>query len=815
MSNPDPSNEPYLEGVTVLDFSQYLAGPACTRLLTELGADVIKVELPPYGDPQRSGVPRRNKRSGGFIQQNRGKRSICVDLARPEGVALIRELVPHVDVVVENFSAGVMDRRGLGYDDLAAINPRVIMASISGFGQTGPLSHKTAFDFIAQAYSGLMHLTGEPDGPPTFTGIALGDNNAGFHAFAGIGYALYRRDRTGRGSHLDISMVEALFHMQETAVHAASMDPTYEARREGRHYGPLSPAGVFKGPEGWIVILCTQNQIESLWAAMGRPELADDPRFGPPLARIEHRDTLTAEIEEWLQSFPTDADALAVLEANRVPCSPVLDPTTAADEPFFIERGAVRTVDDPLVGEIMVPGFPLKFSDAPPAPDLVTHALGQDNATCCGICSATTTPGSSRCGPRESSPPRPTERRPPALPAPPRPRLRPVDRSYVARVAEVMDHVRHHLDGDLSLDALARVANFSPYHFHRIFGAVTGETVASFTRRARLERAVRLMRAAPGRSLSSISGEVGFATPSDFARVFKAAHGCAPSAWDRVSLLNDSLVEPAVVDRPPTGEEAVLMERSACRLIGVRVADPWRGDHLDAGYQRLIRWLSSRGVDWASCPLVGLSWESPTTTPMDRLVYDLGFVVGPELEAEGEFVVHELAAMRTVEVHGRTLPEVAAAWAYLYGTWLPASAHEPDDVPALKWFRTTPQGLGPQGVGRRLRHRPAPPTSLSALVGGPPVGGARRPSTARSQQPPGREPGVSPLHDQHRAHPRLPVGRHPRQPRCRSRRHLPPPRCRGRRSPDVGRGGRCVPRRPAAGGRPPVKACRCRRRCRT
>ncbi len=371
--------DPYLEGVTVLDFSQYLAGPVCTRLLVELGADVIKVEIPPYGDPQRSGIPRRNKRAGGFVQQNRGKRSVCLDITKPEGVEVVKELVPLVDVVVENFSAGVMERRGLAYDDLAEINPRVIMASISGFGQGSSLSHKTAFDFIAQAYSGLMHMTGSPDGPPTPTGIALGDCNAGFHAFAGVGYALYRRERTGRGSHVDVSMVEALFHMQETAVHAASMDPTYEAQRHGSHYASLSPAGAFKSAEGYIAILVTQNQIQSLWEAMERPEFADDPRFGEPLARVDNREALTAEIEEWMQSFPTDAACLERLEACRVPCAPVLDPTQAGDEPWFVERRAVREVSDPLLGSLTVPGFPIKFSDAPEELDLVAHRLGEDN----------------------------------------------------------------------------------------------------------------------------------------------------------------------------------------------------------------------------------------------------------------------------------------------------------------------------------------------------------------------------------------------------------------------------------------------------
>jgi len=378
-TEPTATPEPYLEGVTVLDFTQYLAGPSCTRLLTEMGADVIKVEMPPHGDPHRGSAPRRNKRGGGYVQQNRGKRSICVDLRTDEGLRIVKDLVPHVDIVVENYSAGVMAKRGMGYDDLAAINERIIMASISGFGHTGPLTHKTCFDFIAQAYSGVMHMTGEPDGPPTFTGMALADNNAGFHAFAGLGYALYRRDRTGRGCHLDVSMVEALFHMQEQAVFAASLDPGYEAMRNGRHYTPVSPAGSFQGPEGWIVILCTYNQIDNLWAAMGRPEFADHPQFGGAAERIRHRDALTAEIEEWMQTFPSDEALLAHLESHRVPCGPVLNPADAHNHPFFVERGAVRTVDDPLTGPIRVPGFPLKFSDAPAAPDLVTHNLGQDN----------------------------------------------------------------------------------------------------------------------------------------------------------------------------------------------------------------------------------------------------------------------------------------------------------------------------------------------------------------------------------------------------------------------------------------------------
>ncbi|MDP6299456.1 MAG: CoA transferase, partial [Acidimicrobiales bacterium] len=207
-------SERWLEEIKVLDLTRYLAGPACTRLLTELGADVIKIEQPPYGDPNRSNRPRINKRAGTHIQQNRGKRSVCIDMNTDDGKKLILDLASHVDVVVENFSPGVLDRKGLGYGSLKRNNPKLIMASVSGFGQTGPLSSLPCFDLIAQGYAGIMHMTGEPDRPPMFVGIGMGDTNAGVHAFAAIGHALFHRERTGRGTHLDISMVDALFHMQ-------------------------------------------------------------------------------------------------------------------------------------------------------------------------------------------------------------------------------------------------------------------------------------------------------------------------------------------------------------------------------------------------------------------------------------------------------------------------------------------------------------------------------------------------------------------------------------------------------------------------
>ena len=381
-----PGVTPYLEGVTVLDFTQYLAGPSCTRLLVEMGADVIKVEYPPYGDPVRPSPPRRNGRSAYHVQQNRGKRSLSVDLTRPEGISLIEDLVPKVDIVVENYSPGVMERRGLGYQRLRELNPQIIMASISGFGQSGPLSEKTAFDFIAQAYSGLMHMTGEPDGPPMLIGAGIADTSTGVHAFAALGYALYRRDRTGEGSHLDIGMVDVMYHMQETAVSGPSLSQgEVVGMRTGRHYAPASPAGIFKGPQGWIVVFALENQIANLWAALGRPELAEDPRFLNNRTRLEHRDALTDIIENWMRTFDDDEGVVAVLEQHRVPCGPVVEPVKLAEtHPHFLQRGTVREVTDPLAGPMLIPGFPLRFSAAPELPDLVAAEVGEHNDSVLG-----------------------------------------------------------------------------------------------------------------------------------------------------------------------------------------------------------------------------------------------------------------------------------------------------------------------------------------------------------------------------------------------------------------------------------------------
>lgn len=267
--------------------------------------------------------------------------------------------------------------------------------------------------------------------------------------------------------------------------------------------------------------------------------------------------------------------------------------------------------------------------------------------------------------------------------------------SYARRIHRVTDHIRGHLGEDLSLPTLAAVAGFSPYHFHRIFKALTDETVASFTRRARLERAVFLMRGAPDRELGSVAMDAGFGSQSDFSRVFRRTYGIAPSQWDRRGRLDGRLDFAAEAQQRGAGwspPPVRVVERPACRVAYVRVRDPWSGPrNLAEGYARLTARLDERGVPWRRASLLGLSWDSEKATPLERLVYDLGITVGPAFRAEGEFGVHELPAVRAAEIHCQSLLHVALAWEHLYAQWLPGSGYEPAHVPAIKRFRSTPE----------------------------------------------------------------------------------------------------------------------------
>ena len=368
--------------VRVLDFSQYLAGPTVTRLMAEMGAEVIKVEIAPNGDPSR-GLPLADRgRSGYFVQQNRGKQSLCLDLRKPEALGILRELVAAVDVVVENFGPGVLEKRGLAYPDLKAIKPDIIMASVSAYGREGTHAHKTGFDWAAQAFAGLMHMTGEADGPPTPMGYAAGDIGSGVHAFAAVGYALFHRSQTGEGQWLDLSMVDTMFHFQDIALQAHTLSGgQFIPHRAGHHHRMVCPFGVFKGPTGYLVILALQPQWKSVCEALGRPELEHDPRYATTELRAAHQQEVIALIEEWLQGFPNNEAVLAHFEKFRVPCELVLNPIEAINNPYFQSRGMVRHIEDPVLGPMVIPGFPFRFSAQPERPDLVAPLLGEHNAS--------------------------------------------------------------------------------------------------------------------------------------------------------------------------------------------------------------------------------------------------------------------------------------------------------------------------------------------------------------------------------------------------------------------------------------------------
>ena len=381
-----------LEGIRVIDMTQYLAGPTVTRMMAEMGADIIKIEQAPGGDPSRQyAIVNDAGRSGYFVQQNRGKKSLCLDFDHPKGKDILLRLLSSADVFVENYGPGVMERRGLHWDSMKELNPRLIMASISGFGRDSSMSDRPAFDMIAQAFSGSMHMTGDPEGPPMPVGQSIADVMTGVHAVTAIGYSLFHRERTGQGQFVDIAMVDSLFHSQELAVQGPSLTGMkWKPKRSGHRSRINSPLGAFKGPEGWIVIQCMDAQWPRFTEAIGQPELLTDPRFSNLIGRTKNREELNSIIEKWMEGFETDQAILDILAAARVPSGPVLAPYDAIGHPYFESRGAIREINDPLLGALHIPGDPLHFSDFPDPLDLVAPTLGQHNENILGSLGFTT-----------------------------------------------------------------------------------------------------------------------------------------------------------------------------------------------------------------------------------------------------------------------------------------------------------------------------------------------------------------------------------------------------------------------------------------
>jgi CoA:oxalate CoA-transferase len=376
MTEPQGASAGPLAGIRVLDFTRVLSGPYCTALLADLGAEVVKVEAPQGDDYRRIG-PFRDGESALFQLVNRNKLGIALDLKRPEDLAVARRLAAQADVLVENFRPGVAARLGIGPADLATLNPRLVYASISGFGQSGPAADLPAFDLVAQAKSGLMAMTGAPDGPPTKVGDSIGDLAAGLFASWAILAALFERTRTGRGRHLDVAMVDSLVSLMPTAVAQWMFGATPPLRTGNRH--PLStPFAAFRARDGHVVIcVLSHAQFASLAACIGDPALAEDPRFADDEGRTRHEPYLRARIESWLAER-TAAEAVAALSAAGVPAATVDDPARVFGGDHVAARCLLATIQHPRLGAIPVMEQPVHFAGFARGRQRAAPALGQD-----------------------------------------------------------------------------------------------------------------------------------------------------------------------------------------------------------------------------------------------------------------------------------------------------------------------------------------------------------------------------------------------------------------------------------------------------
>jgi CoA:oxalate CoA-transferase len=369
-----------LQGYRVLDFTHWVAGPTCTRILGEMGADVIKVERSLAGDHVRALGVVREGMSTYYFQHNHSKRSLALDLRKPRATELILRMIPKIDVVAENFAPGVIGEMGFGYEALRKINPKIIMVSISVAGQTGPLSSKPGYDYLGAAYSGVLDLLGEPDRPPSVPSMAIGDVSTGVAAAMAVGFALLHRERTGEGQFIDSSLIDTYFHMHEFSVPFLSLlRGRYQPKRTGSQHPTGSPCGVYQATGGYVFIVAQQHEIGRLWRAMGRADLAQDPRFATLRDRLKNNAALKENIERWLATFPDRDSALAVLDRERVPCAPVYKLDEAMAEPHMRQRLTVRKVSDRAIGEFDIPGMPVQFSSFPTRTDVKASRLGEDN----------------------------------------------------------------------------------------------------------------------------------------------------------------------------------------------------------------------------------------------------------------------------------------------------------------------------------------------------------------------------------------------------------------------------------------------------
>ncbi len=377
MTNDQRPGPRALDGLRVLDVTQFMAGPFCAMMLADLGADVIKIE-PPSGDSARKTVGAVGNESAAFNAVNRGKRSLVLNLKLTDGQNALKRLAASADILIENYRPRVMSTFGLDYPALSAINPGLIYASISGYGQTGPDRLKGGFDLIAQGVSGIMSITGEPGGPPVKCGIPLTDLGAALFTLAGILSALHYRTRTGAGQYIDMSLVDAgvALSVWEATEYFAGQGVPAPMGSAHRMNGPYQ---AFKCADGYVTVGANTDRLFLAFCdVLGHPEWANVPEFCDNTGRVRHRRRLAGLIEGVMVQQPRQ-HWLDVLDAREIPCGPINDYSEVFTNAQVLARGLVRHVDHPVLGHLRTLGSPLKMSETPPDPDRRAPLLGEHN----------------------------------------------------------------------------------------------------------------------------------------------------------------------------------------------------------------------------------------------------------------------------------------------------------------------------------------------------------------------------------------------------------------------------------------------------
>jgi crotonobetainyl-CoA:carnitine CoA-transferase CaiB-like acyl-CoA transferase len=369
-----------LEGIRVLELGSFIAGPYCGQLLADYGAEVIKVEPPREGDAMRRwGVALYRGRSLWWPVIARGKKSVTVDLRRPEGQELVRRLAQRCDVLVENFRPGTLEGWGLGPDVLLEQNPQLVLVRISAFGQTGPYRDRPGFGSVAEAMGGLRYLVGDPDRPPPRFGVSIGDTLAGLFAAVGTLLALREREvRGGRGQVVDVAITDAVLAVLESVVAECSVTGAVR-ERSGSILPGVAPSNLYQTADGrWVVVAANADGVfRRLCDAMGRPEWKTDPKYATHEARGAHQRELDEAIAEWVRSLPA-AELVALLDRYEVPCGPVYSAADVLRDPHFRARGSLVEVDNPGVGPVTMQAPVPRLAQTPlptpgPAPELGQH----------------------------------------------------------------------------------------------------------------------------------------------------------------------------------------------------------------------------------------------------------------------------------------------------------------------------------------------------------------------------------------------------------------------------------------------------------